>query len=72
MSTYVGLLIIYNADGCDRFQAHCQGVGSNKATSKDQSMTMASSSGLSDKDIEKMLPMVNKLKLIIASQGLEV
>ena len=72
MSTYVALLIMYNADGCDRFQAHCQGVGSNKATSKDQSMTMASSSGLSDKDIEKMLLMLNEPKLIRASQGLEV
>ena len=43
----------------------------DKATSKDQSMTMASSSGLSNKDIEKMLLMLNKLKLIRASQGLE-
>ena len=43
----------------------------DKATGKDQSMTMASSSGLSDKNIEKMLLMLNKPKLIRASQGLE-
>lgn len=45
----MGLLLTFSTDGIVNVSAK------DKATNKDQSMTIASSSGLSDKDIERMV-----------------
>ena len=52
MSTCVALFIPPNTD---RFHAHCQCVGEGQGYWQDQSMTIASSSGLCNKDVEKMV-----------------
>ena len=45
----MGLFLIFRTDGIVNVAAK------DKATNKDQSMTIASSSGLSDKEIERMV-----------------
>ena len=52
MTTCISLFILPNTD---HFHAHCQCVGKGQGYWQDQSMTIASSSGLSNKDIEKVV-----------------
>ena len=48
-------IVLFIPPNTDRFHVHCQCVGKGQGYWQDQSMTIASSSGLSDKDIEKMV-----------------